>query len=1052
MNCINIKNRLFGFVMTLCLLAAPALLYAQNRIVVKGVVTDDTNQPVIGASVMLKGSTIGVPTDIDGMYSIEVEPNAVLEFSSVGLRTEEVRVNGRTNINVVLTTDQTFLESVVVVGYGTQKKGSVTGSVAGIGADDIIKTKSENPQNMLTGRVPGLRVWQRSAEPGAYNANIDIRGMGGVLVIIDGVPRSQEDFQRLNPADIDNVSILKDAAAAIYGVRGGNGVLLVTTKKGSEGKASVHYNGSFTFQTPSKMPQLADAAGSIELYNEKAMNTVAGGSPVYSQDMLEEYRNGTRKAADWNSLVLSKMSPQTQHDLSISGGNEKYQYYASMGYIYQEGFFRSGDLNYSKYNLRANITAEIVDGLKFELNLAALQDQQNNPYSSSVDLIRNYWSKGVLYPAYADEDQTILNYEGLDLMENTVAMMTSSVSGYRKYNKKTFQSSATLSYDFGAATDVLKGLTLKGMFSYDFRYDNNEVFRKEYYLYKNNGDGTYTEKLFANSSPNRLSKSAFDRYQLLGQVMLSYDRTFAGKHKVGALVGWEAQQRVGNNFSAAGELMFSNPYFTSLMKDNQTVGIDAGLGAFYDLAYQAIIGRVNYGYDDRYLIEAQFRYDGSSKFAPGHQWGFFPSVSAGWRISEEPFFKDSALNFINQLKIRASYGIMGDDDGVNYEWMTGYTYLGGDENGNGYYTGYAPGYIFDGKFIYGVSPQPLPNVNISWYTAKTFNVGLDFEAWNGMLGLSADYFQRTRTGLFAQNTNSLPTVVGAAPAMENLESDRHFGLELELSHRNKVGDFAYQIKGMMTITRQKFLKSVRKGNYGSSYDQWRNDNLNNRYQGVQFGYEGVGRFESWEDIWNYDGYVENNTLPGDYIYLDWNGDGEINGLDEHPYAFDQTPWMNYSLSFDFTWKNLDFSMLFQGSALGSMSYQEPLYAIWGQNGGGCLEQFMDRWHPAGEWTDPYDQSLEWTSGYYALTGHSPRGNSSFNRVSTAFLRLKSIEIGYTIPKFKKAKNFGLRIFANAYNPLTITGVKFVDPEHPDSDLGRLYPLNKTYTLGLNLSF
>ncbi|MGM9748125.1 MAG: SusC/RagA family TonB-linked outer membrane protein, partial [Candidatus Cryptobacteroides sp.] len=460
----------------------------------------------------------------------------------------------------------------------------------------------------------------------------------------------------------------------------------------------------------------------------------------------------------------------------------------------------------------------------------------------------------------------------------------------------------------------------------------------------------------------------------------------------------------------------------------------------------------NYGYDDRYLIEAQFRYDGSSKFAPGHQWGFFPSVSAGWRISEEPFFKDSALNFINQLKIRASYGIMGDDDGVNYEWMTGYTYLGGDENGNGYYTGYAPGYIFDGKFIYGVSPQPLPNVNISWYTAKTFNVGLDFEAWNGMLGLSADYFQRTRSGLFAQNTNSLPTVVGADPAMENLESDRHFGLELELSHRNKVGDFAYQIKGMMTITRQKFLKSVRKGNYGSSYDQWRNDNLNNRYQGVQFGYEGVGRFESWDDIWNYDGYVENNTLPGDYIYLDWNGDGEINSLDEHPYAFDQTPWMNYSLSFDFTWKNLDFSMLFQGSALGSMSYQEPLYAIWGQNGGGCLEQFMDRWHPAGEWTDPYDQSLEWISGYYALTGHSPMGNSSFNRVSTAFLRLKSIEIGYTIPKFKKAKNFGLRIFANAYNPLTITGVKFVDPEHPDSDLGRLYPLNKTYTLGLNLSF
>jgi len=1048
----GIKSRILSVLFAVAMAAVPALSYAQGTVTVTGTVTDDSGEPVIGASVMVKGSTTGVPTDLDGKYSITVQPDAVLEFSSVGMTTASVNVNGRTSVDVVLSEDSTFLESVVVVGYGTQKKGSLTGSISGIGSDDLVKTKTENPQNMLTGRVPGLRVWQKSAEPGSYNSSIDVRGMGEALIVIDGIPRSTDDFNRLNPADIENVSVLKDASAAIYGVRGGNGVVLVTTKKGSAEKTSVSYNGSFTFQTPSKMPKLADAYGSITLYNEKAMNTVSGGAPVYSMEMAEEYRNGTRTAADWNSLVLAKMAPQTQHDLSISGGTEKIQYYVSMGYIYQEGFFKSGDLNYNKYNLRSNITAEIVDGLKLDLNIAGLMDEQHNPYSSSVDLIRNYWSKGVLYPAYADPDNTLLNYEGLDLDQNTVAMMTSDVSGYRKYNKKQFQSSASLTYDFGTVTDVLKGLSVKGLFSYDFTYNNNEAFRKEYYLYSNNGDGTYTEKLYANSSPNRLTKAAYDRQQLLANVVLNYDRTFAGKHKVGALVGWEVQKRKGDNFSATGELMFSNPYFTSLTKENQSIGMDSGKNHFYELGYEALIGRLNYSYDDRYLIEGQFRYDGSSKFAPGHQWGFFPSVSAAWRISEEPFFKNSPLSFINQLKVRASYGVLGDDNDVNYEWMTGYTYRGGDSNENGYYTGYAPGYIFNGEFVYGAAPQPLPNLNISWLRSATFNVGVDFEAWRGLLGISADYFHRKRSGIFKQNTNNLPTVVGADPPLENLDIDSNFGLELELSHRNRVGEFSYEIKGIMTVTRKKYIKAVQKGNYGSSYDRWRNDNLNNRYQGVQFGYEGAGRFESWDDIWNYDGYVENDTLPGDYIYLDWNGDGEINSLDEHPYAYDQTPWMNYSLSFGFAWRNLDFSLLFQGSAMGSMSYKEPLYSIWGQNGGGVLEQYLDRWHPAGEWTDPYDQDLEWTGGHYALTGHSPKENSSFNRVSTAFLRLKSIEIGYTLPKINRARNFGLRIFANAYNPLTITGVKFVDPEHPDDDLGRLYPLNKTYTLGLNLSF
>ncbi len=1056
----NTKTRqcLTGILTVLAFLVMPLVTFAQDNITVSGTVTDDTDQPVIGASVMVKGSTTGVPTDLDGKYSIDVPADAILEFSSVGLRSVDIPVNGRAVINVVLETDNTFLESVVVVGYGTQKKGSISGAVSAVNNDDIIKTKSENVQNMLTGRIAGLRVYQKSAEPGSYRNDMDIRGMGSPLVIIDGVPRDVADFQRLNSADIENVSVLKDAAAAIYGLRGGNGVILVTTKKGSEGKAKVNYNGSFTFQTPSRMPELASVVDAMTVYNEKGMNAVHNGALAFREDLVEQYRSGALSGEDWNSIILADWSPQTQHDLSISGGTEKIQYYVSMGYTFQDSFFKSGDLNYSKYNLRSNISAEIVKGLKLDLNIAGMLDQQNNPYFSSVDIIREYWRQGVLIPAFIDDEQTMYNGQGILDMKNPAAMMTSDISGYRQYDKKTFQTSATLSYDFGTVTDVLKGLKAQGMFSYDYRIDDNEIFRKEFSLYvlDENSTDSYVSQAFP-SHTNQLRKENYTKQQTLWNVMLNYDREF-GKHHVGALIGYEAQVRKGDNYYALADLALGSPTLTAVNGQNQTVGLDNGLANLYDIAYQSLIGRINYNYDDRYLIEGQFRYDGSSKFAPGHQWGFFPSVSAAWRISEEPFFKDSALSFINQLKLRVSYGVTGDDNAedFNYQWVTGYTYQGGQTNDKGWYNKYAPGYIFGGEWVYGANPQPLPNLDISWLTMNTFNAGIDFEAWNGKLGASFDFFRRVRKGMMAASNTELPTVVGAEAPWRNANTDCHFGLELELSHRNKVGDFSYEIKGIATITRQRVIEDVSIREFGNRYDAWRNDNLTNRNQGVQFGYEGAGRYENWEDIWSYPIYKENSTLPGDYKYVDWNGDGEISSLDEHPYAYDQNPWLNYSLDFRFGWKNLDFSMLLQGSALGSYCYEEALYNIWGNasGAGGVLEQYLDRWRPANGSYDIYDPSLEWISGYYAYTGHYPTSNSDFNRVSTAFLRLKSIEIGYTLPKFKSPamKDFGLRIYFNAYNPLTITKLKFVDPEHAGDDLGRMYPLNKTYTIGLNLSF
>lgn len=1044
----NIKSLLFISALVMSSAAAQA-----QGIMVKGKVVDQHNEPVIGATVGVDKGKAKTVTDIDGNFTLQVPANAQIVVNYIGMKPATQNVGGRREINFVLQDDVNQLADVVVVGYGTQKRGSITGSVAAVKGDEMVRTKNENPQNMLTGRVAGVRVWQKSSEPGSYNNNFDVRGMGTPLVIIDGVPRDMSDFQRMNADDIQDISVLKDASASIYGLRSANGVVLVTTKKGQAGQTKFSYNGSYTIQSPKSMPKLLDAYKTMTLYNERNLNNVNGGSKIYTDEMFDEFRNGTRRETDWNNLIFAKTSPQTNHNITVSGGNDKTQYFVSFGAFYQEGFFKSGDLNYHKYNITSNLTTEVYRGLKLSLNINAMTDKQNNPYCTSTDIIRNYWRQGVLFPAYADEAGTMLNYDGLDLEENTVAKMTADISGYRRYKQSQVLTSGIFEYDFGTLTNVLKGLKAKVMFSYDYHLNNNTIYRKQYYQYAYDpATQTYKQKLYASSAPSNLRREHYDTQQFLSQYTLSYNRDF-GPHSVAAVVGMETQRRTGDNFYAMRNLAFSSPYLFNGVEEGQVA--NSATGGIYSANYNAFIGRLNYSFAQRYLVEGQFRYDGSSKFAKGHRWGFFPSVSLGWVVSEEPWFKNiEFLKGVDQLKLRASYGEMGDDSGANYDWVAGYTYPSTSGNSEkGYYNQYAPGFIFGSQFVYAATPMAIPNELISWYKAKTFNVGVDFDTNNKLFGFSLDYFSRKMTGLYEYRTSVFPTVIGAKPPRENANSSRNFGMELELRHHNRIGrNFVYNVKGIVTITRQKYLTAIQNGPYANAYDQWRNDHLNNRYQGVQFGYEGNGRYQNWDEIWNETLYHEKDLLPGDYKYLDWNGDGEINSQDEHPYAFDQTPWMNYSLSIDCAYKGFDFSMLWQGSALGSMSYEEPLYSIWGQNGGGALEQYWDRWHPADENADPYDPNTKWVKGYYAYTGHYPSANSTFNRVSTAYLRLKQIELGYTLPKWKVFPSLNLRVYANAYNLFTITGVKFVDPEHPSDDLGRLYPLNRTYTFGVQVSF
>jgi TonB-linked SusC/RagA family outer membrane protein len=1013
----------------------------QQKKRISGTVLDENGQPIIGANIIEAGTTNGTVTDIDGKFSLSVEDNATIRISYIGYLEQEVNTSGKNTLNITLIEDTQTLEEVVVVGYGVQQKQTLTGAVSAISAEDIITTKNENVQNMITGKIPGVRVKQNTAEPGAFNNNFDIRGMGAPLIIIDGIPRSNADFQRLDGNDIESISVLKDASAAIYGVRAANGVVLVTTKTGRVQNNELTYNGTYVWQIPSGLPATVDAIGYMTLRNELAMHNLNDPQLLFHEEDFEAYRSGEKKSTDWYPYVFSSYAAQTMHNLSATGGNDRIRYYASLGYQFQNSFFKSNDLNYQKYNIRSNITAKIAKNLTLDANLSFIMDEQNRPYQDSWWIIRAFWRQGPHIPVYANNDPNRL-YHGEIEGDNPVAFMDKDIVGFRKYNTKWMQPSISLTYNIPG----VEGLTAKTLLSYDYSISDGTVYQKQYNQYRYD-ETTETYQTFSRQR-NNLSRANDMKSQLLTQTSLNYEKTFAEFHKTKALLVWETQQREGDNFEAIRDLIFQMPYLFAGSSLNQIGQMSTSDDRLYEYTNLALAGRLNYDFAGKYLFEFLFRYDGSSRFSENQRWGFFPGVSAGWVISEENFFKNSISSDINQLKFRISYGEAGDDSALAYQYLSGYRYSSGGDRRN-----FTEGYVFDDSFFGSVINKGIPNPNLSWFTSKTFDVGVDFTAWNGLLGVSADYFSRTREGLLARRTGGIPTVVGAALPEENLNSDQTYGMDMEISHRNRVGKFNYGLKGLFSITRVKRLH-VESAPYGSSWENWRN-NQNNRIQGMHWGRNVIGQFESWEQIWNSPTYIGRRTIIGDYIYEDWNGDGEINGNDEYPIRHNQVPWVNFSLMGDASYKGFDLNFLFQGSALGSVQYGEQLREpLWGNSNSSAMEQFMDRWHPADPTADPYDPATKWIPGYFAYTGTLPETNSSFNVENGAYLRLKSLELGYTLPESMASKIgvSNLRIYANGYNIFTLTKVKFVDPEHPADTYGYLYPLNKTFSLGLNVSF
>lgn len=1019
---------------------------AQQQKTVSGKVTDVAGSALPGVTVRLKGTTQGTITGSDGNFSLtNVPADATLVFSFVGMRTQEIPVSGKTNIQVSMDEEAIGLNEVVAVGYGTQKKVNLTGSVASVSSEDIKTTKTMNMIDNLAGKLSGFRVMQRTSEPGEYSSNFDIRGWGTPLIIVDGVQR--ENFSRIDPNEVESITILKDASAAIYGVKAANGVILVTTKKGKEGESEITYTTNFGWQQITDYPRPMNAAEFAEAYNWAQQNS--GQIPTYSQQQIDDYKSGKLTGTDWWNVTVRNSAPQQQHNLSVSGGTDKVKYFGSLGYFYEEGLLRSKDLDYNRYNLRMNVTAQLTKRLEFELGIGGILDKKKAPADDVEDIFRNAWTIKPTYTVYANNNPDYLQYfDG----NHPYAISHASIIGYRHTSNKSFQGNFALNYD----VPCIDGLKARFMYGYDINQYSFREFSKSYNQYEYDAE-TDTYIPYVINSPSRMSISTSEETNSTLQASLNYETTINKKHGIKALLLYENLQLANDNLN--GSRNFTVDAVDQFYAGNSEQELSSDPGNIYEFNNQGIIGRVNYDYSSKYLFEFSFRYDGSSKFPKGKRWGFFPAVSLGWRLSEEAFLKNKYA-FVDNLKIRATWGKMGDDAASSFQFVPGYVYPTTLKL-NSWPVQYPLGYMFGGEVTTGLGFKGIVNPNITWYTATPINLGLDASLWKGRLDLQFDVFRRKRTGLLATRLLSVPETVGAALPEENLNSDLSRGFEISIGTTQKINDFTYNVSGQFSYTHTKWLDKE-EAKAGNSYLNWRNSN-SNRNTNIIWGYELDGQFQSQEEINRSaieDGQGNRFVKPGDLKYTDVNGDGIIDDWDVVPIAKGNAgmqeqsiPEITYGLKIGMSWKNFDLNALFQGATNFSVRLIEHLAAPfpWGRNG---LSHFYDTWHQA----DFNDPTSEWIPGKYTparLSGTNPNNLLSPYYIKDAtYLRLKNVEIGYTLPGrlVKKAGIQSCRVFANGFNLVTWSKLHYMDPEHPQAYYGYMYPITRNYNLGLSVSF
>ncbi|MBQ9173620.1 MAG: TonB-dependent receptor [Bacteroidales bacterium] len=1030
-----------------------------NRITVKGVILDEQGQPVLGASVFEKGNqSNGTVADIDGNFEISVPAGSTLVFSSIGYATVEMPASS--SMRVVLREDSTLLEETVVVGYGVQKKQSLTGAIAAIKADDIVTTKTESLVSDIQGKMPGLLIRQKNAEPGSFDNMISIRGYGSPLFVIDGIVRSNEgakNFAQLNPDDIESISILKDASAAIYGMNAANGVIIVTTKQGREQKTSISYSALFGLKQPTGMERTVDAYTYRVIANEMSRNV--GQAEPYSQEVLDKYKAGVDgyKDWDWIDMYLKKAAFQQNHNISVQGGTGKINYFVGLGYNQDDGLIKSNIQWYKRYTLRSNLSVKLAEGLTMNLGMSGRVDNTQRAKEEFLWTFKTLLVNDRGVGPFVKDNPDHLSKIGPE-DKNPDALVRPDGNGYRRNENINYDSNLELKWEL----PWVKGLTLSALGSYDGFTHNDSQLSRSYQIYDYFTDDPQGSK----DSPDSYSNTIYLYHRVYGRLQGQY-MTNVGDHNFNVMVAAEAS--ASRNDSLNGSRQYTG-IFTNDILDQADSGTAQNWGNRGYSRLAAYLGRFNYDYAGKYLVELVGRYDGSYRYAPGHRWAFFPSASIGWRISQENFVKNN-IPWLTNLKLRASYGLSGMDAGNAFAYVYGYSKGGANTvfgNGGSSTTAYvAPGMVTD---------------ELSWVTSKIMNAGLDAELWGGKLFGTFEVFKRHNTGLLASRAIAVPNTFGASFPEENLNSDYNYGFELELGTRGQIGrDWKYSVSANYTYAR--YMYGHREGEtYSSSFDKWQNGQ-DHRTMGSlwwhtygQFLAKYDGQYQSIEELETaplMNGDTGNaRILPGSFRILDLNGDGVIDYNDQVPefWAKGSNPPMQYGLNISLSWKNLDLNMLWQGASGYRIVYaNDDVFGYLDKTNPTLMQKYMDRWHTANITDDPYDPSTKWIPGKNPAlrktsAGTLDNGNSwgtgaiDFWNPDATYLRLKSLEIGYNLPKslLKKLGMQSARFYLNGFNLLTFCNsqLKNADPEREENswDASLAYPLMKTYNFGFNITF
>lgn len=1017
----------------------------QKRVITGVVREGDTNEPIIGASVWLKNSSVGAVTDIDGKYSITIEGvGGVLEFSYIGMKKQEIAIIDQKSINVTLQPDTEVLDEVVVVGYGSQKKESVVGAISTL---DIKKLKvpGASISNVLAGQLSGVVAMTRSGEPGKNSAaDFYIRGVSSFkgtstpLVLVDGIER---DLDLVDTDDIASFSILKDASAsAVYGVRGANGVILITTKKGEEGKPAINVRTEFGFTSPTKRPKMLDSARWAELYNE------ASSTKYYSDEVMQKYREHSDPDlypnVDWFDALFDDMAENQRVNLSITGGGDIVKYYVSGSFYNESSIYKNAgniygydsSINYNKFNFRANIDLNLTKSTVLNVNLANIYEKSFGPGFGDND--NDIWgytfnaSPNAFPIEYSDGK---LSGPSTDSGFNPWNMLVHS--GYREQFWNSAQALVGVTQDIGKLWKPLEGLTANLKFSWDawnttlqrrsktptFYHARGRDDQGNLIYDDNNGDGEWDPVHTGSESLGfAIGRSGTMTRYLEGS--LNYNRLFAEKHRVGALLLYN--QKIHTN-TQAGSGDAALPYKN-----------------------QGLAGRVTYAFRDTYFAEVNVGYNGSENFARGHRFGFFPAAAIGWMVSNEKWF-EPITKTVDMLKLKASYGKVGNDDiGGQRRWV--------------YESSIATG----GSWQYGQSADQggsgirigeVENLNASWEEALKLNVGIEFSLFN-KVKVQADYFREERTGIFLQRAG-LPAIVGISTIpYVNIGETLNQGFDSNIEYSQKIGNVYVTARGNFTYNRNK-LKNNDEPDWEYKYQNRIGKPFGSGGSMQPFGLVALGLFKSQEEIDNSPVQSFGEYRVGDIKYQDINGDGVINSQDQIAIGYTNLPEIMYGFGATAQWKNWDFNVFFQGAARTSFflsgSSVKSLFSSGNLERSAVNENIYNNvWMS----TNTPEQNA---NVLYPRLSNSSGGAGASNNTQTStwwqrngsFIRLKNMEIGYTLPKSLTSKTFikSFRFYLSGSNLLTFAPFNMWDPEKGGGE-GSGYPLNRVITIGFNANF